>query len=151
YADFWVFGGIFRPVWLQAEPAQFVDRVAIDARADGTFAMDYYLGGEGKADAVEVTLKDVHGEIVDKPISVPVQSGHITTKISAPALWTAETPTLYNAVVRLKQNETTVYEFKQRFGFRTVELRLGEGLFVNGQHVMLKGICHHVAWPTLGR
>ena len=33
-ADYWVFGGIFRPVWLQAEPAQFVDRVAIDARAD---------------------------------------------------------------------------------------------------------------------
>jgi beta-galactosidase/beta-glucuronidase len=51
YADFWVFGGIFRPVWLQAEPAQFVDRVAIDARADGSFAMDYFLGGEnGRAD-----------------------------------------------------------------------------------------------------
>src|SRR5712671_1060552 len=57
-ADFWVFGGIFRPVWLQAEPAQFVDRVAIDARADGTFAMDYYLGGEGNVDALQVTIQD---------------------------------------------------------------------------------------------
>jgi len=42
-ADFWVFGGIFRPVWLEAPPAQFLDQVAIDARADGSFVMNYAL------------------------------------------------------------------------------------------------------------
>ena len=151
YADYWVFGGIFRPVWLQAEPAQFLDRVAIDARADGTFAMDYYLGGEGKADAVEVTLQDAQGKTVGEPVSVPVAAGRVTTRISAPELWTAETPALYTAVVRLKQGGTVVHELKQRFGFRTIEIRPGEGLFVNGQRVLLRGVCHHVAWPTLGR
>ena len=151
YADFWVFGGIFRPVWLQAEPAQFVDRVAIDARADGSFAMDYYLGGEGQADTVEVTIQDAQGKTVGEPVSVPVASGRVTTKVSAPALWTAETPALYTAVVRLKQGATVLHELKQRFGFRTIEVRRGEGLFVNGQHVLLRGVCHHVAWPTLGR
>lgn len=150
-ADFWVFGGIFRPVWLQAEPAQFVDRVAIDARADGTFAMDYYLGGEGKADGVEVTLQDAEGKTVGEPVSAPIAAGRITTKISAPDLWTAETPVLYTAVVQLKQDGTVLHELKQRFGFRTIEVRRGEGLLVNGQRVLLKGVCHHVAWPTLGR
>jgi hypothetical protein len=150
-ADYWVFGGIFRPVWLQAEPAQFVDRVAIDARADGSFAMDYHLGGEGNADIVEVALQDAHGKMAGKPVSVPVAAGRIATRLSAPKLWTAETPTLYTAVVRLKQGKKVLHEFKQRFGFRTIELRLGEGLFVNGRHVLLKGICHHVACPTLGR
>lgn len=150
-ADFWVFGGIFRPVWLQAEPAQFLDRVAIDARADGTFAMDYYLGGEGQADTVEVTLQDAKGNAVGKAVAVPVATGRITTKISAPFLWTAETPVLYTAVVRLKQSKKVLHELKQRFGFRTIELRLGEGLLINGRHVLLKGVCHHVAWPTLGR
>jgi hypothetical protein len=151
YADFWVFGGIFRPVWLQAEPAQFVDRVAIDARADGTFAMDYFLGGEGSADAVEVTLQDAQGKTVGEPVSAPVAAGRVTTKISAPDLWTAETPALYTAVVKLKQGATVLHELKQRFGFRTIEIRPGEGLFVNGQRVLLRGVCHHVAWPTLGR
>jgi hypothetical protein len=151
YADFWVFGGIFRPVWLQAEPAQFVDRVAIDARADGTFAMDYYLGGEGGADAVEVTLQDAQGKVVGEPVSAPVAAGRVTTTISNPALWTAETPALYTAVVRLKQGATVLHELKQRFGFRTIEIRPGDGLYVNGQRVLLKGVCHHVAWPTLGR
>ena len=150
-ADFWVFGGIFRPVWLQAEPAQFVDRVAIDARADGTFSLDYYLGGEGQADAVEVTLQDAQKKIIGKSVSVPINEGHITTKISAPKLWTAETPALYTAVVQLKRGETVLHELKQRFGFRTIEVRRDEGLFVNGQRVLLRGICHHIAWPTLGR
>ncbi|MGC3961083.1 MAG: glycoside hydrolase family 2 TIM barrel-domain containing protein [Verrucomicrobiota bacterium] len=150
-ADYWVFGGIFRPVWLQAEPAQFVERVAIDARADGTFALDYYLGGEGQADAVEVTLQNAKGKTVGKPVSVPVAAGRVTAKISAPALWTAETPALYTAVVRLKQGKKVIHELKERFGFRTIEWRQGRGLFVNGQRVMLKGVCHHDAWPTLGR
>lgn len=150
-ADYWVFGGIFRPVWLQAEPAQFLDRVAIDARANGTFAMDYYLGGKGKADVVEVALQDTSGKIVGEPVSALVTAGRITTTISAPKLWTAETPNLYTAVVQLKQGATVLHELKQRFGFRTIEVRRGEGLFVNGQHVLLKGVCHHVAWPTLGR
>lgn len=150
-ADYWVFGGIFRPVWLQIEPVQFVDHVAIDARADGVFAMDYYLGGEGKANTIEVTIQDAQGKIAGKPVSTPVATGHISTKIVSPDLWTAETPALYTAVVQLKRDKKVVHEMKQRFGFRTIEIRPGEGLFVNGQHVMLKGVCHHDAWPTLGR
>jgi hypothetical protein len=151
YADFWVFGGIFRPVWLQAEPASFLDRVAINARADGSFALDYFLGGSGQADSVELTILDAAGKAVGKSVAVPAAAGHITTSVSNPSLWTAETPALYTAVVRLKEGATTLHELKQRFGFRTIEVRRGQGLFVNGQRVLLKGICHHVAWPTLGR
>ncbi|HSC37420.1 MAG TPA: hypothetical protein VLD19_06105, partial [Chitinophagaceae bacterium] len=35
--DFWIFGGIFRPVYLEALPAQHITRVAIDAKANGHF------------------------------------------------------------------------------------------------------------------
>ena len=30
-ADYWNFGGIFRPVYLELKPAQYIDRVATDA------------------------------------------------------------------------------------------------------------------------
>ncbi|HTI99245.1 MAG TPA: glycoside hydrolase family 2 TIM barrel-domain containing protein [Dongiaceae bacterium] len=150
-ADYWVFGGIFRPVWLEAEPAQFVDRVAIAAPADGTFTLDYFLGGAGAADVVAVTILDARGKAVGDPVSVPVGAGRVTAKVSAPSLWTAETPTLYTAVVQLRHGETVLHERRQRFGFRTVEVRRDQGLFVNGRRVLLQGICHHVAWPTLGR
>ncbi len=150
-ADYWVFGGIFRPVWLEAQPAQFVDRVAIDARADGSFAMNYYPGGEGGADAVEVTIQDAQGKIAAPPVSGPVTAGHVNTKVTGPSLWTAETPALYTAVVRLKQGAAVLHEMRQRFGFRTVEVRAGDGIYINGRRVLFRGVCHHVAWPTLGR
>ena len=34
-ADYWIFGGIFRPVYLEALPKQYIDYAAIDARANG--------------------------------------------------------------------------------------------------------------------
>ena len=43
--DYWNFGGIYRPVYLEVLPASFVDRVAIDARADGTLRADVFVGG----------------------------------------------------------------------------------------------------------
>jgi len=151
YADYWAFGGIFRPVWLDAQPAQFIERVAIDARADGSFSMNYFLGGEGAADALEVSILDAKGEIVAQPVSVPVAAGSITTQAAEPKLWTAETPALYTAVVRLKQGEKVLHEMTQRFGFRTVEVRAGDGIYINGQRVLFRGVCRHTEWPTIGR
>lgn len=42
-ADYWNFGGIFRPVFIVAKPAENIDRVAIDAKGDGHFMADCYL------------------------------------------------------------------------------------------------------------
>ncbi len=39
-ADFWVFGGIFRPVFLEAFPKEHLQRVAINAKADGSVAIN---------------------------------------------------------------------------------------------------------------
>ena len=39
HADFWIFGGIYRPVYLEARPPESIERVAIDARHDGAFRM----------------------------------------------------------------------------------------------------------------
>ena len=45
HADFWIFGGIYRPVYLEARPAESIERVAIDARHDGAFRVDVHLAG----------------------------------------------------------------------------------------------------------
>src|SRR4029079_6898831 len=41
-ADYWVLGVIFRPVYLEAVPREYIDYVAIDAKADGNFAMQAF-------------------------------------------------------------------------------------------------------------
>ena len=44
--DYWVFGGIYRPVYLTSRPSKHIDRVAIDARANGSFSVDVYTKHE---------------------------------------------------------------------------------------------------------
>ena len=69
-ADYWVFGGIYRPVYLEAVPPQFIERVAIDARHDGAFAMDVFANGITSADAemvLEAQITDLDGKTPNRP------------------------------------------------------------------------------------
>ena len=152
-ADYWVFGGIFRPVYLEAVPPQFIERVAIDAKADGKFYADVFLGGVTNADALEAQIQTLDGKNIGAPFTQKI-SGEKTallTQIPSPKLWTAETPNLYRVEIRLKQNGRVIHQIQHRFGFRTFEVRDGDGLYLNGQRVILKGADRHSFWPDSGR
>jgi hypothetical protein len=156
-ADYWVFGGIYRPVFLEVVPQQFIERVAIDARADGSFAMEVFLNGITEADAVEAQIVTVEGKTVGERFGVPALAGpdrlkaELRTQITAPKLWTAETPNLYRVEVRLKRGAEVLNTLTERFGFRTFEVRDGDGLYLNGQKIILKGVNRHSFWPDSGR
>ena len=44
-----------------------------------------------------------------------------------------------------------VHTTTERFGFRTFEVRPGQGLFLNGRKIRLKGVNRHCFWPDSGR
>ena len=166
-ADFWVFGGIYRPVYLEAVPPQFIERVAIDAKADGNFSMDVFANGLTDISSVEMQIAELNGQPVANGTasiidilsststnangSIPSARLQFQTKVTNPRQWTAETPNLYSVEVRLKRGETVLHRFNQRFGFRTFEVRDGDGLYLNGQRVILKGADRHSFWPDSGR
>ena len=56
-ADFWIFGGIFRPVYLKVNPIENIQRVAIDAKENGSFKADVYISNPKKADKIEVSIQ----------------------------------------------------------------------------------------------
>jgi hypothetical protein len=159
--DYWNYGGIFRPVYLEAVPKTFIDRIAINATADGTLGADVALTDlrtaiqDGPGASVGMRVLDLSGKPVGEPIEVKDVGlndvAHLVGKILAPRLWTAETPNLYQLEVWLKLGDTVVHTVRQRFGFRTIELRPGQGLFVNGKRVFLKGFARHSFWPDSGR
>src|ERR1017187_860952 len=156
-ADDWVFGGIFRPVYLEAVPPQFIERVAIDAKADGIFSAQVFLDGATNADEVEAQIQTLDGKNVGESfrtnLSTTTQSeiSNLKSQIASPKLWTAETPNLYRVEIRLKQAGKVIHQLQQRFGFRTMEVRDGDGLYVNGQKIILKGADRHSFWPDSGR
>lgn len=152
--DYWNFGGIFRPVYLECDPPRHLVRVAIDAKADGAFAMDAYTGGTGDADQIEALIQDLDGKTVGSPVTAALaaQGGtRLATTIPQPRRWTAETPNLYQVEVRLKKGGQILHRKLQRFGFRTVEMRPGDGIYVNGRRVILQGANRHSFWPDSGR
>ena len=174
-ADYWVFAGIYRPVYLEAVPQEFIERVAIDAKAEGEFAMDVFVNNVTEADSVEAQVMTLEGKPVgqtflsagsgDFPVARSSNTGlespvnrqagkpalHLMTHIPSPKQWTAETPNLYNVEVRLKRGGEILHTYKQRFGFRTMEVREGDGLYVNGRKIILKGVNRHSFWPDSGR
>jgi hypothetical protein len=153
-SDYWVFGGIYRPVYLQAFPMQFIERTAIDARADGTISVDVYLNGITTADVITGTVLDpTIGSVgvLSVNLSPDQEKATLKGKVAGIKAWTAETPHLYNLEMSLKAGNEIVHKTTERFGFRTFEVRPGDGLYLNGQKIRLKGVNRHCFWPDSGR
>lgn len=153
-ADYWVFGGIFRPVYLEAVPKEYIDYVAIDAKADGSFAMQAFVKGLTGTKTIVADIVDLKGKkfgSVFGKASAGDSVVELRTRINNALQWTAETPNLYNVVVSLKNGASNIYQLTERFGFRTIEVRKGDGIYLNGVQIKMKGVNRHVWWPETGR
>jgi hypothetical protein len=154
-ADYWVFGGIFRPVFLEALPKQYIDHVGIDAKHDGQFAMQVNAKGLAQNATIVTTITDDSRKVVGS-IKTPYErtAAHVvvTANISNVKTWTSETPNLYTATVVLQDvTGKKLYELSEKFGFRTIEIRQGQGIYINGTQVKFKGVNRHCFWPETAR
>jgi hypothetical protein len=155
-ADFWVFGGLFRPVWIEGRPAASIERAAVDARADGRLSIDVFLAGAPTGARVVAQVQDAAGV----PVGSPVSSGEagaggaaaIRGRFEDVKTWTAETPNLYSVTLTLVGADgRPLHTTKERFGFRTIEVREHDGVYLNGTKIVLKGVNRHAFWPETGR
>ncbi|MDE6340533.1 MAG: DUF4982 domain-containing protein [Muribaculaceae bacterium] len=67
-----------------------------------------------------------------------------------PSLWTPETPALYTAETKVSMGDKVVDDYTTRFGIRSVEVRNGEGFFLNGEPLKFRGVCLHHDLGPLG-
>lgn len=154
-SDFWLFGGIYRPVYIDVLPKELIDRVAVDARMDGDFKVDVYVNGIRKADRLVLTILDDQGNTVGKPIKEKVAPGDSLLRLHARfeniRQWSHEFPNLYRADIALFSGKTLVHLYQQKFGFRTFEVRDHDGFYLNGKRILLKGMAMHSIRPETGR
>jgi hypothetical protein len=153
--DYWTFGGIYRPVWLEARPRHHIAWTAIDARADGSFLAQVHLNArppKGTRLRAQIYGEDGQSE------GAPFESGEITEdtvalrgSLTSPSLWTAETPRLHSVKLSLLRGKASLHELEQRFGFRTLEVRPRDGVYLNGSKIVLKGVNRHSFRPDSGR
>ncbi|MCM8568453.1 glycoside hydrolase family 2 [Gramella jeungdoensis] len=155
HADFWVFGGIFRPVYLQAKPVQHIERVAIDAEANGSFNAEVYFEGVKAGTKVLAQVMDLENNSIGEAFSAEIKKGsekvRLQSQLENIETWNPEDPNLYNVKFELISKGKAIHEMTERFGFRTVELRERDGIYVNGTKIKFKGVNRHTFWPTTGR
>ncbi|TWI69492.1 beta galactosidase small subunit [Pseudoduganella lurida] len=152
--DYWVFGGIFRPVWLEAAPVQAIAQTAIDARADGSLRALVTVSAASPGNAVEAQVLDSAGKPAGAPFRTAVTAAgqvELAARIDRPRLWSAETPNLYALRLTLLRDGQALHTATERFGFRTFELRKGDGLYLNGRKIVIKGVNRHSFRPGTGR
>ncbi len=155
-ADWWTFGGIYRPVYLEAKPQTAFDHVALDAKCDGSLTADIALSKGLNRGKITASIKPLTatGSFETKTFTISNQEikQQITTKWDNVIAWNPENPQLYVLDLKLiDSNNKTVHEWSSRVGFRTVDFRPRDGIYVNGTKIVMKGINRHSFHPEGGR
>ncbi|MCH6256947.1 hypothetical protein MLD52_10340 [Puniceicoccaceae bacterium K14] len=153
-ADYWVFGGIYRPVYLEILPAEYIERLAIDAKGDGALESWVFLSEIQESDRIVAHVETLAGKRISKPFEANIESGGkvvLKGQVDSPLQWTAETPNLYRLRVQLYRGDEVCHEVTERFGFRTIEFRKGDGFYINGSRIVFKGVNRHSFRPEHGR
>jgi beta-galactosidase/beta-glucuronidase len=164
--DFWRLSGIYRDVYLVAQPwvrlRDFWVRTSFDAAyRDATLRIQALVRNDGQplvADySVEAELLDAQGRAILAPWSgtarirgrneVEVELGQ---EVPRPRQWSAEDPYLYTLLLTLRDPSGAVVEVERsRVGFRQVEIREGQ-LLLNGVPIYLRGVNRHEHDPRTG-
>jgi len=152
-ADFWIFGGIFRPVYLESLPQSHFERLQLSAQANGVFSGKLAIVGDADQIAIQLTGKDgcVFGEKVIVPVKPGQQQVEFKKQFANPKLWSSEFPNLYTAKFTLLKSHKIVHIQSKKIGFRTIEVKERDGVYVNGAKMKFKGVNRHSFYPSSGR
>lgn len=154
-ADWWLFGGIYRPVYLKAVPKTHIEHIAVNAKANGELSTELHFRNLSEGYFVATTLTPVgESESVGKQVTSlkrdSVQT--IQTSWSNIRTWDCENPNLYTLKLELlNSKKQVVHVHEERIGFRTVEFRNKDGIYVNDTKILLKGTNRHSFHPEGGR
>ncbi|MFQ5351014.1 MAG: glycoside hydrolase family 2 protein, partial [Thermoanaerobaculia bacterium] len=123
-ADYWIFGGIYRPVYLEAHPAASITRVKVDARHDGRLKVDVATVGAEPAE-VRAQVETLAGEPVGETLAAAIdgdRGARIEGTVEGVEPWSAEFPNLYRLRLELAEpGGEPLHRRYVRIGFRTVE------------------------------
>jgi Glycosyl hydrolases family 2, TIM barrel domain/Glycosyl hydrolases family 2, sugar binding domain/Glycosyl hydrolases family 2/Beta galactosidase small chain len=152
-ADFWIFGGIFRPVWLEVLPAVHLKYCAINAKANGE--LEAFLDFNCCPNSIQLRLFSPDGSLILSTNNSELIEKYAHFKVSIAdkqlKLWSPESPNLYTAEFTLYKETVPQHVIIKKFGFRTIELKQRDGIYVNGVKMKFKGVNRHSFRPETGR
>ena len=151
-ADWWLFGGIYRPVWLEVVPEVHLRHFVVDGLQDGTLRTRIETANAAAGYTLRVSLRDLADGTPmqtadgasDVTLALDSELTQAESRWAGVKPWTPETPHLYT--VRLELCDPagkTIQTREVRTGFRTLEFFAKDGLYLNGTKLIVKGVNRH--------
>lgn len=170
--DQWWMGGLHREVFLYATHQTYLEdvflkaglddtytcgmleldaRIASVERIQGEWAMHLYLFDEKGQSLSETPRVASFNTAAPGPFVIGRNQAALNISLDKPALWSAEQPMRYTAVIALVDEQKVAREYIQIvFGFRNIEVR-DRMLLINGEPVLINGVNRHDHHDTLGK
>ncbi|MFA9388542.1 MAG: glycoside hydrolase family 2 TIM barrel-domain containing protein [Prolixibacteraceae bacterium] len=153
-ADWWLFGGIYRPVYLDIRPSTCITQFKVDAKGSGELNVFIEHKNTNKNDLIRCSVIDHQGKIVGTgklALNAETNKSELNLKVPAIRPWTPETPELYTLKLEIERKGKIIHTLDDKIGFRTIEVRPNDGIYCNGTKIILKGVNRHTFWPESGR
>jgi len=151
--------GIYRHVWLTAADPVHVPQwgtfVATSSlnESNATLTLETVVTNQSAAPTINAsltsTILDAHGNDVTTltaNLTLAANQGLVVTQtvtMTNASLWSLETPYLYKLVSTVSNQAAAVDLYTTPFGVRTVRFDPTNGVFINGKHVEIQGMCNH--------
>lgn len=153
--DMWWLCGIYREVYLFAEPKlclrDFYFKTDFDdSYTDSNITLNMYINNynniRGKMTASAKLIDSNNEEILLGTKETELSGGNeavtFTETVKAPEKWSAETPNLYTLVMTIELDGKIICVKTYKVGFKKVEIK-GEKIYYNGMPLMIKGVNRH--------
>lgn len=158
-ADFFIFGGITRDVWLRVLPKDHISRIHIStpvvaadlAQTEVSLTVVKKSTGEKKIRG-EVELQDPVGKtVLTHLFRQNIKKGSNIIRLELPVLrnpqlWSPESPGLYTAHVVIENMDSV----SESFGYRWFEFKRHGPFYLNGERLLIRGTHRHEEWAGYG-
>lgn len=150
--DFFHYGGIHRPVYLEFVDVCHIDDVTIYTSDKGDLKALISIACDRGVDIRFALMDKEFTKVVSEETIRGVKPGvfRYERKFDGVKLWSPEDPNLYNFVIEIYTDEVLRDSIYERIGFRSIEVRDGK-IYLNGRPVFLKGFGRHEDFPVLGK
>lgn len=146
-SDFHIYGGIYRNLYIEYHPGNWINRIKIDANVDT----------KGKKGEIEIKLENANNDIEAGKTTITIVDptnakiftqeyatidDSISISIAKPQLWSPNSPLLYTINI-----ETSFagkpQKCSEKIGFRNFEFIKDGPFMLNGERLLLKGTHRH--------
>lgn len=161
-ADFFIYGGITRDVWLEDLPTTMLTDVSVSipevsasrAVTNVQFRLDQPSASRYRAEVL-LTEKGASEPILSSTVAVNNKKTPGTISLDPlildqPKLWSPSNPQLYDCVIRLYEKNQLIDEVVKTIGYRWFHFEPNGPFFLNGERLLIRGTHRHEEHAGLG-